>query len=134
MKIRIGFVSNSSSSSFVVRGVKVPTDKIIKLFNIDPSENKEENKDSVERDNYIAYESTDKVKKDGLCMETIRSFFDGEEHGEIIIGQTIETGEDGEVKELEEPDDNAIIEKLNKYDLKVKKLRTYMQYISNDNY
>ena len=37
MKIRQGFVSNSSSSSFVVRGVKIPTKEVIKIFNIDLS-------------------------------------------------------------------------------------------------
>ena len=35
MKIRFGFVSNSSSSSFVIRGIKVTIDQIKKVCKID---------------------------------------------------------------------------------------------------
>ena len=34
MKIRNGFVSNSSSSSFIIRGMKLTSDEIIKALNI----------------------------------------------------------------------------------------------------
>jgi len=32
MKIRNGFVSNSSSSSFIIRGMKISSDEIIEKF------------------------------------------------------------------------------------------------------
>ncbi|MCK9428937.1 MAG: hypothetical protein M0R17_02865 [Candidatus Omnitrophica bacterium] len=138
MKIRNGFVSNSSSSSFVIRGTKVNTDECIKLFNIDTSDedcynlNKPTDKDAFVQDRLYS-----KLSKDGLEIETIRSYFDGEEAGEIIIGIDISNendGLDGVVVELDELDDNQIKEKLAKYNIHPKQLRTYIQYISNDNY
>jgi hypothetical protein len=138
MKIRNGFVSNSSSSSFVIRGTKINTDECIKLFSIDTSDsdcydlNKPTDKDAFVQDQLYS-----KLSKDGLEIETIRSYFDGEEAGEIIIGVDIchdEDGLDGVVVELDEPDDKQIKEKLAKYNIHPGKLRTYMQYVSNDNY
>lgn len=136
MKIRNGFVSNSSSSSFVIRGLTIPTKELIEILDIKIEDS---TIDKCELDYYVAYESESiKVKelsKDNLELQTIRSFFDGKESGEIIIGQHLGHGHDGEVCEIEEPNDTDIIDRLKKHKIPITKpLRTYMQYISNDNY
>lgn len=51
MKIRNGFVSNSSSSSFLVYGAWVPLDKALKAVNLTEEQLKE-----IEEDKYIAYD------------------------------------------------------------------------------
>ena len=51
MKIRAGFVSNSSSTSFVLRGTKLTTEEIIKVLNIPQDEI-----DEFEEDEYELYE------------------------------------------------------------------------------
>jgi hypothetical protein len=136
MKTRQGFVSNSSSSSFLIRGVKIPTKDLIRLFKIDLSTDTYNAKEpGTDQDSYIVYDAPElKTLRKDLELQTIRCFFDGEEFGEIIIGQNIGTGEDGEVKELEEANDKEILDKLKKFGLKTNKLKFFLQYVSNDNY
>jgi len=109
MKIRNGFVSNSSSSSFVVYGVKITDDEETKINNFE-----------------------------GLTIEDDRYFFDGEQDGYIIglSGGGLSDGEVCKLKNFTEEDKVKLIEKLklNGIERKIEDIHYYVQYISNDNY
>ena len=126
MKIRNGFVSNSSSSSFVVRGTKVKKEELAKLLKVDIKE--------------LDWKADDKLfsVNKGFCTASTRYYFGGEEQDDIIIGMRIESN-DGKVTEV--PDDSmrdvAILEGFEKMGLLALRditLSTFFRYISNDNY
>lgn len=125
MKIRNGFVSNSSSSSFVIRGIKMKEKELAKICGID------ENADDLfdELYNYFGYGK-------GVQIQSTRDFFDGNSTGEVIIGVDLANLDDGVVKALPEPDDVKIKDKIEKkLGTKINSaLRTYIQFVSNDNY
>ena len=119
MKIRNGFVSNSSSSSFIIRGIRIKKDAVAKAFGVD---------------------SFDKIpwnRNDGIVIEDTRDYFDGEETDDCIVGIDLGDLEDGVVKEIPNTHDPDIIKKLNSIGIFApnhNSLSTFVQYISNDNY
>jgi len=121
-----------------MRGIKISTEEYIQVMGIDLSQMDEKYKNNAcEIDSYVCYNASDSKKLNDLNLEvtTIRSFFDGKEAGEIIIGKPLSHGYDGEVAEVEEPNDEEIKTSLSLAGFEdVTNLRTYMQYISNDNY
>ena len=142
MKIRTGLVSNSSYSSFVIRGTKVKTEDVMRIFGISKEDISKFYKEPFEEikgtdiDSCIAWEMEQLSVLDtkNLEAQTIKSFFDGKESGEIIIGEDLDCGNDGVVYEIPESNDQDIIKRLAEVGIQVTELRTYIQYVSNDNY
>jgi len=126
MKIRNGFVSNSSSSSFIIRGMKLSKDEIIEKLNVS-----DEAKNMSEYDFQYFIE-----KKFNFSVEPDGNYFGGKDYNNFIIGKSIGYLEDGEVVELPdrtEDEDKSIIEIFENLGFSGK-LSTFVQMISNDNY
>jgi hypothetical protein len=122
MKTRNGFVSNSSSSSFIIRGIRIKKDELAKIFNVESWED-------------IPYD-----KRKNIKIKDTQNVFDREEQtDDCVVGMDLGDLEDGGIVEI--PDSGDIdfsvrgalldagfnIEKINT-------LSTFVQYISNDNY
>lgn len=155
MKIRNGFVSNSSSSSFVLRGVKITSDELIKKLNISQEELDECGESEYEIMELIERKLKPtsrygqllrmKAQAEGkvldeeynydLDVHTTGNYFGSVDFENLIIGKFAGDFEDGEVTELggNELVDEEILNKLEKLGLSGP-LRTYVQMVSNDNY
>lgn len=134
MKTRNGFVSNSSSSSFIIRGIKITKDDLKNILSI------EEDEDGYMKTWDKQRELSQKSNEFDVNIESTRDYFDGEETDEFVIGDRYTSLEDGCVTEIETYEkDEELISFLSELgfgtveELK-EKLKTYAQYISNDNY
>ncbi len=137
MKVRTGFVSNSSSSSFVVRGIEMKKQHVADCLGIQESECDFEDMGALFDAIWSAtYKKKLGYGKGSLTIEDTRDFFSDDHTETIIVGVNLASLEDGQVCQLSEPDDDTIREKISKLlgrDID-EKLHTYIQYVSNDNY
>jgi hypothetical protein len=144
MKIRTGFVSNSSSSSFVIRGIEVGTKELAKLLSEKHPEawSRACGKSSPDSDNTqglaeVIQSYAWQVKRDdGLACEGTKFFFSRDAVDEsFIIGISLGSLEDGEVTQLSEPDDDKAREVIKRHTgLEPEKLATFAQFVGNDNW
>ena len=128
MKQRTGFVSNSSSSSFIVRGIRIKEEELGKIVGVEASET-----------GYYRFSKTFKDKESKLKIESADCYFDGEKTGEVILGLAMADADDGVVVEIK--DDGAMdfelrneLKKIGVENSDSIKLSTFFQYVSNDNY
>jgi len=120
MKYRIGFVSNSSSQSFIIRGTRIKKADLYKTMGVNTYD-----------DLWSAFRGI------SLRVEDTRDFFDGEETDDCVVGADLGGLDDGIICEIPATyDDTSLIAELNKIGVKVTpdQLSTFVQFISNDNY
>jgi len=139
MKTRNGFVSNSSSQSWIVRGMVVNLSDIEDILQIEADERRPSNSirkaimEKFPETKISEWESSINVWEN---MNWFRSS-DGDSCESLIIGRSIGGPEDGDWEIIPEHDDNELLELLAKIlSLKVTEieLNTYFRYISTDNY
>jgi len=131
MKIRNGFVSNSSSSSFVIRGIELDKVYVAGLIGVKPDECDFSDMNNL----YEAiYNKLDRNFK--LSFEDTKDYFNDEPTETMIIGVEFEQLEDGCVCKLSNTDDEEIKSKLKRaLGIEIdQSLHTFIQYIGNDNY
>lgn len=131
MKIRNGFVSNSSRSSFVIRGAKFKIQDILEALNM----SKDELVD-FEDNEYETYDFLES-KLGGFDVECDGNYFGRRDYSTLIVGKSLGVLPDGEVvelKEYSEEENEELLNKFSNFGLYPENLRTYVQMISNDNY
>ena len=120
MKIRNGFVSNSSSSSFILRGIEITKADFLEAIG------KTEDELNEKYSGFYDYIES-KLK---LC-----TFPNDEDDYDVInIGEDLGSVDNGEVraiKEFSENDDTKLRTKLEKAGFKVDKIKTYIMGTSN---
>lgn len=130
MKIRNGFVSNSSSSSFIVRGMRLSTDEIIKTLNISKEDIEEFEEDEYELLGYLS------GKFEDLQYEPDGNYFGELDYSTIVVGKSLTNIEDGEMTEmsnLTEEQEQKVIDQFKSLGF-TGELSTYIRFVSNDNY
>jgi hypothetical protein len=144
MKVRTGFVSNSSSSSFVVRGVEIGTKELARLISEKRPAAWQKARGQMAPDSEdigdfaeaIGSYSWQTRKVDGFVCEGTKFFFSrGTVDESFVIGLTMGELDDGQVIRLPEPDDDRVRQVIKRHTgLEPEKLATFVQFISNDNW
>ena len=109
MKTRNGFVSNSSSSSFIVWGAKVKKETLRSVFKLTAD------------DDEITDELYGTGKKQKITFEDTRFYFGGDTTDDMIVGRDMGSLDDGSPTELAEIDKDELVAQLNELGLEVVK-------------
>lgn len=129
MKIRNGFVSNSSSSSFIIRGIMLKYSQLKKTWNLPNPTKEEKAEEFFDKDEFQQVQVEDYCSDNDIDVELVRDY-DGCLLG-YILGKSTDTPEMYEVavvSDFTEEENIELIEKLEKTGLTVKKLETFFQY------
>lgn len=129
MKVRQGFVSNSSSSSYIIRGVAVTEEEAIALV----TGSKELTEDYELRD---AMEDLFPFMSDIVAHDMRNSFDTYGDVGGYIVGKSLGSLDDGsfvEMRESSKEEDAEILVKLSKFGISGP-LKTYVKMLSTDNF
>ncbi len=129
MKVRSGFVSNSSSQSYIIRGVEVTEEETLALVRRmgHPIVEDAELNDCLYQ--VFPYSSV-------IGTHEKRNYFDGDGETGFIIGKSIGELEDGSFIVIPEPteeEDAVTRSELEFYGVSGE-LNTYVKMVSNDNY
>ncbi len=119
MKTRHGFVSNSSGTSFVIRGVKLSPEEAIKIFKLD-----NEDDDAIHTAMSKFWRGDEPLSGSTVGYECIEG---------IVIGKSLGSGlEEGECETIPVPsvdEDKEIIEQLKKHGIEIEDLNTYAYWV-----
>lgn len=152
MKVRTGFVSNSSSQSFIIRGIEINKKTLAKLWGITKEDIVASAKDnnSIEDEKELVQSNLDRALMDELSdnkykldVSDVSNVFDNDCSSDTcLVGEELDKNgdwEDGEIFKIPRPSheqDINLVEKLKKANIETTedKLDTYVRYVSNDNF
>ena len=134
MKTRQSLVSNSSSSSFIIRGIKVDYRDVCNLVGkVIPEPLTSEYEDKAgDLENFL-----EEKYKCSLTVTPVKNYFNfNDPYEDVIIGLNSQTSfEDGDIVKIEPVDDvdPKVLADLKKIGYDNPQLATWVQYVSNDN-